>query len=139
MTTVLVTVNIPDGYELADTKMRPAQKGEFFIGAFGTLGKWDPPGASDRHYVILRPIQSEYVDVRVRRVIAEAFPLDYSQFSLQGEMIAAFKVALAAKPEPCGHNYNDTMVCLAPRGHSFSVEQVCGKPHRDGTVQGPIE
>ena len=123
-----VTIDLPDGWELADTEMRPAKRGEW---------KWDPSmrepiecsGNTIAPWIIVRRIAEQYVNVRLRREdakwVAETWPEkfrnNYSGASLW-EVAAACREALS---ERCGATYRkyfdrelDLSDCLLPAGHA---------------------
>ena len=134
--TVPVTVNLPDGYELADTKMRPSHAGEWYLdnsigGARRRVGEEHPNAMR----VILRPIVPATVMVEMTRKDVEYFSrLDYSSGEYQRLSIAA-RAALARKPEPlCGKLFAD---CTCVYGTSCEHDRNCTRllghewPHAD--------
>lgn len=99
----MVSVEIPEGYELADTKMRPAKKGEWLINKDGRTELWNGLSVNNWNYVILRPIAPAYVTVKVRRVIASTFGAGNRLEEVREEVAAAMREALEAKP--CGKSF----------------------------------
>ena len=97
---VPVTVNLPEGYELADTKMRPSHAGEWYLdnsigGARRRVGEEHPNAMR----VILRPIVS--ATVMVERDVLERL-VDRIEV-IQGcssSLTAHARAALARKPCP---------------------------------------
>jgi len=53
MTTISVKVDIPDGWELADEKMRPAKRGEFYYSGL-KVEEWNIPDECYHNVAILR-------------------------------------------------------------------------------------
>ena len=91
--TVPVTVNLPEGYELADTKMRPSHVGEWYLdnsigGARRRVGEEHPNAMR----VILRPIVSATVMVEMTREDAE-----YHASWTGGSNIAILRLAVSAR------------------------------------------
>ena len=70
-----LTINLPDGWELAEPELRPARKGEFYVNVNANgprvEGAWTQDVPTMGHYAILRRSRSEYVNVRMLRTDAE--------------------------------------------------------------------
>ena len=65
-----VTIDLPDGWELADTKMRKAKPGEYRW--LPTVGKpYRLESASEGECFIVRRIAEQYVNVKLPRAYAE--------------------------------------------------------------------
>ena len=65
-----VTIDLPDGWELADTKMRKAKPGEYrWLPAVGKPYRLE--SASEGECFILRRIADQYVNVKLPRAYAE--------------------------------------------------------------------
>ena len=65
-----VTIDLPDGWELADTKMRKAKPGEYrWLPAVGKPYRLE--SASEGECFIVRRIADQYVNVKLRRDDAE--------------------------------------------------------------------
>ena len=132
--TVPVTVNLPEGYELADTKMRPSHAGEWYLdnsigGARRRVGEEHPNAMR----VILRPIQPATVNGSVlvemsrddarrsaERCSIHDFNLEECDTNnLRCRLAVSARAAIARKPCPV-MVHNDRSCCI-----------VQGKPYPD--------
>ena len=105
-----VTIDLPDGWELADTKMRKAKPGEYRW--LPTVGKpYRLESASEGECFIVRRIADQYVNVRLRREDAEIVASTWKDITGHN---AIYRIAAACREalrERC-----DRMVCpLSPR------------------------
>ena len=99
MTEVQVTVTIPEGYELAETRVRCPRKGERFLDIDGRVDT-ALEDMQDK-FPILRPIAPQYVYPKVRREDAEEVASWDIHTSKTAERVAAaMREALEAKGEP---------------------------------------
>ena len=121
-----VTIDLPDGWELADTKMRKAKPGEYrWLPAVGKPYRLE--SASEGECFIVRRIAEQYVNVRLRREDAAHFAgLDTydHQFLPTYQLILACAESLSERCE--------TMVCGdewgACRYTSHTTRRLCGLP-----------
>ena len=123
-------IDLPDGWELADTEIRPPRKGEWFIGANNSVCS-----ASVDHMtpmVIVRRIAEQYVNVRLRRKDAVWLEQTWPEASRGDDSIASlWEVAAACREalsERCGakfdnpswvaNGWRDQPSCTLPAGHA---------------------
>ena len=93
-----VTIDLPDGWELADTKMRKAKPGEYrWLPAVGKPYRLE--SASEGECFIVRRIATEYVNVKLRREDAKHFATDRDDEISAVRLAAACREALS---ERCG-------------------------------------
>ena len=114
-----VTINLPDGWELADTKMRPPKIGEWFIGPAGSVMQAGVNYTTP--FVIVRRIADQYVNVRLRREVAQSVVERFvADSSTVGQVTAACAEALREQNEPCPfwrHEHDRSRWCNPP--HDF--------------------
>ena len=147
MSEVSVLIDLPDGWELADKKMRPAKKGEW-IRHVESGQAYQVQIDTRNAQVIVRPKQPEYVNVRLRRehVKARAEHCTLHRMFIGNCDIVRFPEcatrvdyaeALANKPDAqakCGKIFSDcTCVNGAPCSHDRPCQRPLGhtEPHAD--------
>ena len=119
-----VTIDLPDGWELAANEMRPAKRGEW---------KWDPSmtepieciGNTIAPWIIVRRIATEYVNVKLRREDAKHFAgLETydTQYPPIHRLILACKESLRDR---CGFNKYPRCERLNSAAHA----DLCTEPH----------
>ena len=124
-----VTIDLPDGWELADTKMRKAKPGEYrWLPAVGKPYRLE--SASEGECFIVRRIATEYVNVKLRREDAAEAVRDWS-VDVSGVLVERIAYACReALSERCGtavcHNQFESCnthnhaICTLPAGHAGS-------------------
>lgn len=115
-----VTIDLPDGWELADTKMRKAKPGEYrWLPAVGKPYRLE--SASEGECFILRRIADQYVNVKLRREDAEtASQWPHGHNDLNSRVVDACREALREQNEPCPfwrHERDRSKWCNPP--HDF--------------------
>ena len=114
-----VTIDLPDGWELADTKMRKAKPGEYrWLPAVGKPYRLER--ASEGECFIVRRIATEYVNVKLRREDAKHFATDRDDEISAVRLAAACREALS---ERCGYMLirfgpNNSIPCTRDTGHA---------------------
>ena len=114
-----VTIDLPDGWELADTKMRKAKPGEYrWLPAVGKPYRLE--SASEGECFIVRRIAEQYVNVKLRRGDAEELARTNWNGPVTTRMSAACREALRERNEPCPfwrHKRDNSRWCNPP--HDF--------------------
>ena len=119
-----VTIDMPDGWELAEPEMRPPKKGEWFM--------YPGPGDSEVFHasidypitgIIVRRIAEQYVNVRLRREDAEAM-INVVRRAWEPEPTdAVIDACREALSERCGYMLirfgpNNSIPCTRDTGHA---------------------
>ena len=128
-----VTIDLPDGWELADTKMRKAKPGEYrWLPAVGKPYRLE--SASEGECFIVRRIADQYVNVRLRREAAAHFAtlgkFDNPE-SYHDHLVNACKEAVRERC-PGYYHANPELTGHCKRGFDYDYYA-----HKDGTEDFP--
>ena len=122
-----VTIDLPDGWELADSRLRTPKKGEWLI----VPGESSPRQALFDWYntptFIVRRIADQYVNVRLRRDDAEAYAAMQWPDKINSRLTDACREALR---ERCPGYYHANRELAGTCDRGFDYHEYA---HKDGT------
>ena len=125
-----VTIDLPDGWELAEPEVRCPMKGETFLDNDGRV-QTASINYEKVKFPIVRRIADQYVNVRLRRDDAEAYAAMQWPDKINSRLTAACREALR---ERCPGYYHKGEAAGVGCQRGFDYQEYC---HQDGTTDFP--